>query len=110
MTPTQPDNRAVERYEVDVPIEGAIGDLAFKGRLKDISSTGAAIVGVDDVGYENNQFVQLHMNGVETQSGYIKRRIPEGFALQFDNNEDDGKRKSDVQAMLRALGPDAMRG
>ncbi len=69
MTPTQPDNRAVERYEVDVPIEGAIGDLAFKGRLKDISSTGAAIVGVDDVGYENNQFAQLHMNGVETQSG-----------------------------------------
>jgi hypothetical protein len=50
------------------------------------------------------------MNGVETQSGYIKRRIPEGFALQFDNNKDDEKRKSDVQAMLRALGPDAMRG
>ena len=55
--PTQTDNRAAERYEVDTPIEGAIGDLAFKGGLKDISSTGAAIVGVDDVGYENNQFV-----------------------------------------------------
>lgn len=55
--PTQTDNRAAERYEVDTPIEGAIGDLAFKGRLKDISSTGVAIVGVDDVGYENNQFV-----------------------------------------------------
>lgn len=110
MTPNQTNNRAAERYEVDAPIEGAIGDLAFTGRLKDISATGAAIVGVDDVGYENNQFVQLHMNGVEAQSGYIKRRIPEGFALQFDKNDDEEKRKRDVQEMLRKLGPDAMRG
>ncbi len=110
MTPNQTNNRAAERYEVDAPIKGAIGDLAFTGRLKDISATGAAIVGVDDVGYENDQFVQLHMNGVETQSGYIKRRIPEGFALQFDSNDDEEKRKRDVQEMLRKLGPDAMRG
>ena len=104
------DNRAAKRYEVDAPVEGAIGDHAFTGRLKDISATGAAIVGVDDVGYENDQFVQLHMNGVETQSGYIKRRIPEGFALQFDSNDNEEKRKRDVQEMLRKLGPDAMRG
>ncbi len=110
MDPAQPDNRAAARYEVDAPVEGAIGDAHFSGRLKDISATGAAIVGVEDVGYENDQFVQLHMNGMETQSGYIKRRIPEGFALQFAEGEDEEKRKSDVQAMLRALGPDALRG
>lgn len=108
LNPTE--HRAAERYEIDAPIEGAIGDQAFTGRLKDISATGAAIVGVDDVGYDNDQFVQLHMNGMEPQSGYITRRIPEGFALQFKGDEDDEKRKRDVQEMLRQLGPGGLSG
>jgi len=105
-----PDNRAAPRYAVDAPVEGSIGETPFSGHLKDISATGAAIVTSGNVGFENDQFVQLHMQGMGDKSGTIRRRIPEGFALQFDSDEDEEKRKREIAEMIRALGPGTLSG
>ncbi len=110
MVNSDAEQRAAERFFVNAPVAGSVGERPFQGQLKDISATGAAITGVGDVAFENDQFVQLHMDGIGQQSGYIRRRIPEGFALQFEENEDEEKRRMEVQKMLRSLGPGALRG
>lgn len=110
MAESNTDHRAAERYFVNAPVTGSVGEQPFEGQLKDISATGAAITGVGDVTFENDQFVQLHMDGIGQQSGYVRRRIPEGFALQFEVDEDEEKRKREVQEMLRTLGPRGLQG
>lgn len=92
------DQRAAPRYAVNAPVNGAIDEQPFKGRLKDVSRTGAAVVGVGDVGYDNYQFVSLHMEGIGEMSGQIQRRIPDGFALQFDEEDEEEKRKLEEAA------------
>jgi len=104
------DHRAAPRYSVDAPVEGSIDGQPFAGRLQDISATGAAITGIPDVAFDNNQFVQLHMEGMGLQNGYVRRRIPEGFALQFNDSEHTEARQLEVQKMIRSLDPGAMRG
>ncbi|MEX0694094.1 MAG: PilZ domain-containing protein [Rhodospirillales bacterium] len=110
MAEQQTDHRAAERYFVNAPVAGSIGAMPFSGQLKDISATGAAVIVAGDVGFENDQFVNLHMQGMGDRSGYIRRRIPDGFAFQFETDENEEVRKREVQEMLRALGPGALRG
>lgn len=105
-----PDNRAAPRYNVDAPVHGSIGDQPFSGHLRDISATGAAVVTPADVGFDNDQFVMLHMQGMGEKTGVIRRRIPEGFALQFDTDDDEEKRKREIAEMIRALGPGGLSG
>jgi len=104
------DHRAAPRYSVDAPVEGSIGGHPFAGRLQDVSATGAAITGIPDIVFDNDQFVQLHMAGMGQQSGYVRRRIPDGFALQFNDSEHTEERQREVQKMIGSLGPGAMRG
>jgi hypothetical protein len=104
------DHRAAPRFNVDTSVEGHVGEQPFAGRLKDISETGAAITGVPDIVFDNDQFVQLHMAGMGHQRGYVRRRIPEGFALQFEDSEDEEKRRREMQDMLRKLGPRGLSG
>jgi hypothetical protein len=95
------DQRAAPRYAVDTPVRGSAGSEQFQGRLKDVSRTGAAVVGMGDVGYDNFQFVSLHMEGIGEMSGQVQRRIPDGFALQF--NEEDEEEKLKLEAAARAM-------
>lgn len=95
------DQRAATRYAVDTPVRGSAGATQFQGRLKDVSRTGAAVVGMGDVGYDNFQFVSLHMEGIGEMSGQVQRRIPDGFALQF--NEDDEEEKRKLEQAARAM-------
>ena len=104
------DHRAAPRYSVDTPVEGKVGEQPFAGQLKDISATGADVTGIGNVGFENDQFVQLHMAGMGTQSGYVRRRIPEGFALQFAGSEEEQQRKREVEDMIRAMGVRGLQG
>lgn len=108
MEQNQSDQRGAYRYEVDAAVHGEIGDQAFEGHLQDVSATGAAITGVGDVGYENDQFVSLHMEGLGSRSGYIRRAIPNGFALQFHQDDEEEQRKLEAAAQLRALGRGAL--
>lgn len=97
------DQRAATRYAVDAPVNGAIDEKPFAGRLKDVSTTGAAVVGIGDHGYDNFQFVTLHMEGIGDRSGQIQRRIPDGFALQFSEQDEEEQRKLE-EAARAAIG------
>lgn len=92
------DQRAAPRYAIDAPVNGSVGSEPFEGRLKDVSKTGAAVVGMGDVGYDNFQFVSLHMEGIGNFSGQIQRKIPDGFALQFSEDDEEERRKLEETA------------
>lgn len=108
MEQNQADQRGAYRYEVDAAVHGEIGDHAFDGQLHDVSATGAAVTGIGDVGYENDQFVTLHMEGLGSRSGYVRRAIPGGFAMQFEQDDEEEQRKLEAVAQLRALGRGAL--
>lgn len=101
--PAADDKRAAFRYDVDTPVQGDVAGHSFAGRLRDVSVTGAAVVGIEDVGFDNNQFVNLHMEGIGARSGYVRRTIPQGFALEFDAAEDDDAKRQEDIAKFRAL-------
>ena len=104
------DSRAAERYAVDARVKGKVAGQAFEGDLKDVSETGAAVTGMPQTIFENNQFVELYMQGLGYRQGHVARRIPEGFALQFEASEDDEERKQAFRDAVHALGPGALRG
>lgn len=104
------DSRAAERYVVDARVKGSVAGQAFEGDLQDVSETGAAVTGMPQSIFENNQFVEMHMEGFGHRQGYVARRIPEGFALQFAESEDEEKRRQEFRDAVRALGPGALRG
>ena len=94
MTTPNTDHRTAPRYALDAAVRGQIGALPFEARLQDVSATGAAVVGMGGVGYENNAFVQLHMDGIGARDGYIRRAIPEGFAVEFIDNDEEQQKKA----------------
>ncbi|MBO6521278.1 MAG: PilZ domain-containing protein [Rhodospirillales bacterium] len=104
------DSRAAPRYAADARVRGSIDGQSFEGHLRDVSETGAAITGMSDAAFENNQFVQMHMEGIGHRQGYVRRQIPDGFALEFEMDDEDIERKREFLKSIRALGPDALRG
>lgn len=110
MTSGPDDHRAAARYQLNMGVEGSVGDQRFEGRLQDISATGAAVVGVPDTGFDNSTFVELHVHGMGTQTGTVARKIPEGFALQFDSEEEATERQKQIEAMASAMGPNGLLG
>ncbi|MDA0998459.1 MAG: PilZ domain-containing protein [Proteobacteria bacterium] len=101
MPPVEDNGRKFFRYEVDAPVNGIVGGVHFQARLKDVSATGAAVTVGIDVVLDNNQFVQLHMDGIGHRSGYKARDIPNGFAFEFA--EQDETSKAEIEARIQAL-------
>lgn len=108
-----PDNkRQHERFDVHVASSGQVGGRDFSGHVADISVGGAAII-APDVGYQNDQFVNLHMEGIGPARGYVRRQIPGGFAVQFADDEmsaEEQKRRDEAVAAFRSLSNRARRG
>lgn len=107
----QENQREHERFEVDAAVVGQIGGRDFEGRVSDISMGGAAIM-APDTGYQNDQFVRLHMEGMGETRGYVRRGIPGGFALQFeedDLNDEERKRREEAIKAFREQGARARR-
>jgi len=103
MNTSNADHRTAPRYAVDAAVRGQVGNQSFEARLQDVSATGAAVVGMGGVGYENNAFVQLHMDGIGARDGYVRRAIPEGFAVEFIDNDKDQQKKLEAMAKFRAV-------
>ncbi len=108
--PAADDKRAAHRYDIDTAVHGDIAGHAFDGRLRDVSVTGAAVVGIEDVGFDNNQFVNLHMEGIGERSGYVRRTIPQGFALEFDETDEEEAKRLEEIAKFKALGRSHLNG
>lgn len=110
--PAADDKRQHERYDVHLAASGEVGGRAFEGHVADISLGGAAVL-TPDVGYQNDQFVSLHTDGMGETRGYVRRRIPGGFALQFadaEMTEEEQKRRDEAVAAFRALSNRARHG
>jgi len=95
----QIDGRRFTRYSTDAKIRGVAGKKKFEAQLRDVSASGAAIVvAPQEIAlFENNQFVELHMEGMGQRTGNIVRRIPDGYALEFD---EDARQKEKIAEEL----------
>ncbi len=103
--------RQHERFKVDAAVTGQIDGRDFDGRVSDISVGGAAIISTD-TGYQNDQFVRMHMEGYGETCGYVRRKIPDGFALEFEDNalsEEEIKKREAAIAAFRAQSARARR-
>ncbi len=101
MTLGDGNRRRFDRYAVDAPVRAFANGKEIEGRLKDISATGAAVITDSGVEFENNMFVELHMEGIGHRKGYKARDIPKGFALQFD--EIDEATRKQMEADIAAF-------
>ena len=70
--------------------------------VEDISLSGAAITS-DTTVYENDQFVELHMEGHERMSGRVVRQLPGGYAVAFDDNAETEKKMAEEIEKFRKL-------
>ncbi|MFQ5763679.1 MAG: PilZ domain-containing protein [Rhodospirillales bacterium] len=86
------DRRRSPRFEVAEEIRATIrgpeGDER-EATLKDISAGGAGLVGGGV--FENDAFVELHMEGLGTVPARVARRSMEGVGLEFELDEADNK-------------------
>jgi len=105
------NKRQYERFEIDAAVVGQIGGHDFEGRVSDISLGGAAIMS-PNAGYQNDQFVRLHMEGFGETRGYVRRAIPGGFALEFSEenmSEEEIRKREAAIATFRSQGAGARR-
>ncbi|MBT6094690.1 MAG: PilZ domain-containing protein [Rhodospirillaceae bacterium] len=80
------DKRRFQRFDVNQPTEVRSPRGNFEATLVDISE-GGAFVQLDQTGFENNLFVELHAEGSEKLHGRVVREFSGGFALEFDDAE-----------------------
>ncbi len=66
--------------------------------ILDISAGGAGLL-VDDT-FENNAFVELHMEGIGSIKAHVSRDFIEGIGIEFDLEESERK---DMEEELRAF-------
>ena len=65
---------------IDAYVEG--DGEGSHSRLQNISLTGAAIIGVVP-NMTNGEFLNLHIEGYEKMQGRIVREFPDGYAIEF---------------------------
>ncbi len=66
--------------------------------VRDISASGAALL-VDGV-FDNNSFVEMHMEGLGNTKARVARNFVEGIGIEFDLSDPE---RNVVEAELRAF-------
>ena len=94
--------RRHERLKVDVPARTVGKPGEQRVIVQDISESGAAIA-VDEPIYSNDQFVELHIEGHEGRSGRVVREFAGGYALKFEDNQNDDKKMAEEIEKFRQL-------
>lgn len=94
------DRRRAPRFEVAEEIRATVRDRdgeETEAILKDISTGGAGLI----VGgaFENDDFVELHMEGLGTVPARVARKSMEGVGLEF--NLDEAEDKAVMEEELR---------
>ena len=88
------NKRRHPRYDVSKPaqVEIPASDLEFPAELPDISIGGAAIH--TDAKLENDQFVNLHVEGMTPVMARVVRTYEGGAALMFQTDEQAARRNA----------------
>ena len=85
-----------QRYAIPTPVCIIMGDQTHKGKVLDISASGAAIQ--LDAQLEDGTRIDLVMEGVGQIAAQVARKLAEGVAVEFDTGTAMGA------AFLDALG------
>ena len=87
--PTVAKRRKYQRAEISTPFRAAIAesDTELKGRTRDVSAGGAALVSGLNLPYDI--FVELHMEGVGGVSARVVRSFAGGFAVAFEIDDEE---------------------
>jgi hypothetical protein len=95
--------RRHERMRVNVPARtvGPAGEQ--QSVVQDISESGAAIV-ADRTVYENDQFVELHMEGRESMNGRVVRQFEGGYAVAFEDEATKKKMADELEKFRKLAG------
>ncbi len=101
--PTGYDKRRYQRFDVNQPAEIRSPRGNFDATLVDISE-GGAYVQLDQTGFENNLFVELHTEGSDSLHGRVVREFSGGFALEFDNEAERKRALSEIEKFKATVG------
>lgn len=83
------ERRRAKRYKVDKAVTVRDGRNRYRGRLRDISSSGAAVrVDDADAQFDEDQELELELVDFGTAPGNIVRTFEDGFAMEFDLDEE----------------------
>jgi hypothetical protein len=87
------ERRRRRRYKVDKPVTIRDGSDEHNGRLTDISSGGAAVNAEEtDSHFDDEQSLELELDDFGTLPGNVVRTLDDGFAVEFDLDEDGEER------------------
>lgn len=103
MKPVGHEQRRYERFEVRLPTEVRGADGVSTATLVDVSEGGAA-VRATGTHYSNDAFVELHTEGYETLHGRVVREFSDGFALEFDDEEERQRARDEIAKFKAIIG------
>jgi hypothetical protein len=81
------EKRRHARHAVDRAVNAVSGGRKHKGRLRDISASGAAIQ--TDGELDADAHVEIEIEDMEDLSGRVARSFDDGFAVEFELEDDD---------------------
>ncbi len=82
------------------------GGRQVEGTVEDISASGVAInmaLPLDGGQFENNQFVELQIEGLGQVTGNVARAYPGGVAVHFDADQEGRERIDEVIEKISRL-------
>ena len=80
------EKRRHPRYSVDKAVRAVSRGRVRKGRVTDISASGAAIQ--SDEPFDSTDPVDLEIEDMKDVSGKVARTLDDGFAVEFELDED----------------------
>lgn len=81
---TVPDHRRHERLDLPVNTRGILKDAngnQLDVVVNDLSGGGAGLL--SETPFDNDSFVELHLNGMAPISGRVARKFVEGMGIEF---------------------------
>ena len=92
------EKRRHVRHPVDKSVNGVSGGNKHQGRVRDISASGASIQTEADL--DADELVDLEIEDMEELSGKVARSLDDGYAVEFDLDDDDAEYLLDEIASL----------
>ena len=102
----QADKRRHPRIPADKPVRAVSRGQVRRGRLKDISASGAAIH-TDDP-FDKAEPVNLEIEDMKDVSGKVARSFDDGYAVEFEMDEESQDDLLDDLAALQKSMRDEM--
>ena len=84
------EKRRHPRHPLQTEVRLEINGETVIGQSNDISMGGISIN--TSIDFDNNAFVQMHVETIGEMTGRVVRQFDEGVAVEFDENEEEKRR------------------